>query len=201
VSAGALLYDNWWVAKGSAAPTTTHPAYPSTGQSGSDTWRCKECHGWDYQGAEGAYATGSHFTGIPGVFGARVDSSETIGNQIKSGANHDFSAVLSDQEIGNLVAFIKEGTINMNDHINFSNKTAMGNATTGQALWSQNCEACHGADGRGTSADVGALAADNPWEVLHKIRWGHPGTSMPSMVVNGLTTQQQVDILAYAQTL
>ena len=27
--------------------------------SGSDTWRCKECHGWDYMGVDGAYAGGS----------------------------------------------------------------------------------------------------------------------------------------------
>ncbi len=42
---------------------------------------------------------------------------------------------------------------------------------------------------------------DNPQETLHKIRWGHPGTAMPSMVDVGLTDQQIGDILAYAQTL
>lgn len=29
---------------------------------------------------------------------------------------------------------------------------------------------------------VGWLSNDNPQETLHKIRWGHPGTGMPSMV-------------------
>ena len=31
------------------------------------TWRCKECHGWDYRGAPGAYSIGSDFTGIMDV--------------------------------------------------------------------------------------------------------------------------------------
>ena len=200
-SVGAQLYDRWWVINGGAAPTTTNPAYPTTEQSGADTWRCKECHGWDYKGVEGAYRTGSHFTGIQGVLEARDNSSEAIGAQIKSGANHDFSEVLSDQDIANLVAFIKEGTIDMNEWIDFGSKKAMGDTANGQTLWSSNCSACHGNDGLGNAADVPALSVDNPWETLHKIRWGHPGTSMPSMVVNGLTTQQQVDILAHAQTL
>jgi thiosulfate dehydrogenase len=48
---------------------------------------------------------------------------------------------------------------------------------------------------------IGWLSNDNPQETLHKIRWGHPGTGMPSLVDVGLTDQQIGDILAYAQTL
>lgn len=33
-------------------------------------WRCKACHGWDYQGANGAYQSGKHATGINGIDGA-----------------------------------------------------------------------------------------------------------------------------------
>jgi len=31
----------------------------SNTRSGKDTWRCKECHGWDYMGVDGAYGSGS----------------------------------------------------------------------------------------------------------------------------------------------
>ena len=48
---------------------------------------------------------------------------------------------------------------------------------------------------------IGWLSNDNPQETLHKLRWGHPGSTMPSMVENGLTDQQTGDILAHAQTL
>lgn len=71
---GGLLYDKWWEINGQAAPPGNHPFYPSIGkQSGADTWRCKECHGWDYRGKGGAYSspTGSHYTGIKGVWGGR----------------------------------------------------------------------------------------------------------------------------------
>jgi thiosulfate dehydrogenase len=64
---------------------------------------------------------------------------------------------------------------------------------------------CHGADGKtidfGDGEGVGDLARDNPWETLHKIRFGHPGSSMPSAVDNGLSVDDQVDILTYSQTL
>ena len=67
-SSGGRLYDNWAGTLGFDAPEGTHPAYPAAGsQSGPDTWRCKECHGWDYKGADGKYGGGSHFSGIVGL--------------------------------------------------------------------------------------------------------------------------------------
>ncbi|MHC4547602.1 MAG: c-type cytochrome [Planctomycetota bacterium] len=67
------------------------------------------------------------------------------------------------------------------------------------------CSLCHGVDGKtidlGGGEGVGDVAVNNPWEGLHEIRWGHPGTAMPSAVVNGFTNQQQTDILTHAQTL
>ncbi len=52
-------------------------------------------------------------------------------------------------------------------------------------------------DGEG----VGDPANGNPWETLHKIRFGHPGTAMPSSVKSGWSTQDAVDVLGYSQTL
>lgn len=67
---GGQLYDNWMAVVEADPPKQTHPAYPATGKKkGATTWRCKECHGWDYKGVDGAYAKGSHFTGIKGVRG------------------------------------------------------------------------------------------------------------------------------------
>jgi thiosulfate dehydrogenase len=34
-------------------PQGTHPSYPKAGKkTGAGTWRCKECHGWDYEAQE-----------------------------------------------------------------------------------------------------------------------------------------------------
>ena len=206
---GALLFDKWWTMNGGMAPTTDFAPYPSTSaKSGSDTWRCKECHGWDYVGDEGRYASGSHFTGIDGVWDARNNNETDIFNAIKGvGGDHDLSAVLEDDDIWNLTSFIIGGLVDMSLYI--SNGTATGNATNGQVLYDANCAACHGADGntydfKGDAGiqGVGWLADDNPQETLHKIRWGHPGSSMTSGVVdNGLTDDETGDILAYAQSL
>src|SRR3989337_3912724 len=73
---GGLLYDLWWAVNGADVPTDTNPTYPvetnaevnPPGRMGSQTWRCKECHGWDYLGNEGLYAfPNSHWTDIEGV--------------------------------------------------------------------------------------------------------------------------------------
>ncbi|MEE8389570.1 MAG: hypothetical protein V3S14_02075, partial [Anaerolineae bacterium] len=70
------------------------------------------------------------------------------------------------------------------------------------------CTACHGADGTtlnfGSAEEpeyLGGLADGNPWEVLHKTRFGQPDSAMPSTIDLGWSVQDAVDVLAYAQTL
>src|SRR3990172_2406752 len=67
---GGLLYDVWWDVVGADAPTTDQPLWKTqttNTRTGPDTWRCKECHGWDYKGVDGAYGAGSHKTGFAGI--------------------------------------------------------------------------------------------------------------------------------------
>ena len=64
IARGGQLYDKWYGVLGRQAPGDTHPGYTAEGKKkGSSTWRCKECHGWDYRGAAGAYSKGSHYSG------------------------------------------------------------------------------------------------------------------------------------------
>ena len=208
---GGLLYDKWWTVNGATAPTGNHPLYPAAGQkSGADTWRCKECHGWDNKGKDGAYSSGSHFTGLNGVYEARNRNSAHIFGKI---TKHNLT--LSEQDIWDLSKFIKEALVEMDKYINFTGakkKSAAGDATLGKALFENTgtgggqCIMCHGADGTAIKFDGGTLAIgdvanDNPWEILHKIRIGHPGSSMPSAVKNGLSITDQINILTHAQTL
>jgi thiosulfate dehydrogenase len=46
---------------------------------------------------------------------------------------------------------------------------------------------------------VGTIGASNPWEMMHKILNGQPGSPMPAWRVFDLQTA--VDVLAYSQTL
>ncbi|HSG80989.1 MAG TPA: cytochrome c, partial [Gemmatimonadota bacterium] len=216
IVAGGKLYDKWWVVNNGTEPTSNFdPIWASqttNTRTGGDTWRCKECHGWDYLGDQGRYSSGSHFTGFAGVWTARTQDRVLIFEAIKDMAgDHDLSGVLSDTDVLNLTKFIVDGLVDMRTYINYSTGDATGTATAGQTLFDANCTACHGSDGDAVDLDhggtepgiqgVGWISRDNPQETLHKIRWGHPGTAMPSMVDEGLTDAQSGDILAYAQTL
>ena len=67
IARGGRLYDNWFEEIREHAPSRTHPAYPASGGQSADAktnWRCKECHGWDYRGRDGAYGEGKHATGM-----------------------------------------------------------------------------------------------------------------------------------------
>jgi len=70
-SRGGQLYDNWWKTTiDTEKPKKDHPLWKEQStnkRSGYDTYRCKECHGWDYRGKDGAYGKGSHYTGFKGT--------------------------------------------------------------------------------------------------------------------------------------
>ncbi len=211
---GGLLYDKWWVINGSPEPTGVHPLYPPSGQQiGSTTFRCKECHGWDYKGADGAYGTGSHFTGIGGVLGTTLPPDELF-DLIKNPAGttvngHDFGNIgLSDLDIWDLVNFLLIEVIDTNLYIGPSD-IFIGDEAQGD--WNFNhhgmCWTCHGVDGTainfGTPEEpvwVGTVASHNPWEFLHKVRFGQPGTAMPSWIDRGGSDQGAADIGLHAQS-
>jgi thiosulfate dehydrogenase len=212
VSRGGRLYDNWWKEAGVDEPSSDQPLWASqttNTRSGTDTWRCKECHGWDYLGAAGAYGSGSHFTGFPGVTGAASKTSDEIVAILSGGSNpdHDFSA-MGDDALADLAAFLKSGLVDFTSLINAEAKTPVkADAAHGKELFA-GCAACHGEDGRtlnfGSQDEpeyVGTIALDNPWEFLHKVRSGQPGTTMPAAIDKGWSTDDLLDLLAFAQTL
>jgi thiosulfate dehydrogenase len=206
---GAQLYDKWYTVK-SVDLSGHHPLYPAEGKKKGDaTWRCKECHGWDYIGKHGRYRTGSHFTGIKGVYDCSARTPDELYRSLTdAGRKHDFSPYLNDFDLWSLVKFIRGGLIDVNMVVNGDGSVNGGHAA-GRFLYTDLCSSCHGNDGgeidfketKGLQG-VGWLAKDNPQETLHKIRWGHPGSKMPSAVVDkGLSDSDSADILAYCQTL
>ena len=79
------MYDKWWKELGLDKPTTSHPSYPAASKKqGASSWRCKECHGWDYKGSNGAYGKGSHFTGIKGISSAKNKNINEIVSILKN---------------------------------------------------------------------------------------------------------------------
>lgn len=213
IASGGRIYDSWFgEIAGATAPTTNSAlwALQSTNtRTGSVTWRCKECHGWDYKGKGGAYSSGSHATGFPGVFNAASLSAEDLTAIMSGGSDfrHDFSGEISGDALTDLVNFLREGVINEVQYIDYATKTPIGaDVTHGETLFTATCQVCHGANGRTILFDgtdgIGNIADSNPWETLHKIRFGQPGTpAMPSAVASGWSIQDEIDLLGYAQTL
>ncbi|MFQ5501592.1 MAG: DUF4215 domain-containing protein [Phycisphaerae bacterium] len=215
---GGLLYDRWWFVNGAPAPTGDHPLYPPAGQqTGSITFRCKECHGWDYKGAAGAYASGPHFTGIPGVFGSLMTATEMFDIVKLDSAmvpnGHDFGNLgLSDQDISDVVDFMQSLLIDTDLYIDPA-AAFLGDPVQGETNYMSGglipCIGCHGPDGTwlnfGTPEMpeyLGTIATHNPWELMHKVRVGQPGSSMPSWVgpPNMGADQGVADIGRYIQT-
>jgi len=209
VAMGGRMYDNWMKALSLDVPEGDQPLWAtqdSNSRSGADTWRCKECHGWDYQGADGVYASGSHATGFPGIFAAQDKSADEI-VAVLTAEDHDFSQFMSEDQIGALVAFIQEGMIDKTQYINADKTLINGDADAGEALFSE-CAECHGIDGTDIDfADgeekefVGSVASDNPWEFMNKASFSQPGEQMPAGLRLGFSWEDIVNLTAYAQTL
>jgi thiosulfate dehydrogenase len=207
---GGLLYDNWPKVTGKK-PGGTHPLYPEGGKKqGPASWRCKECHGWDYLGDKGRYRSGSHYTGIEGILEeAGEGRAELLSSLRDADDKHDFSPWLSEAELEALALFMRSGLVDTRKAIG-ADGGVRGDKDKGGKLYAAHCAACHGAEG-GTLdfkakkegvQGVGWLARENPQEVLHKIRWGHPGSDMPSALVDGgLSDGETVDILKHTQKL
>jgi thiosulfate dehydrogenase len=217
VARGGRLYDTWWrVVPGAAEPKSDQALWSlqtTNKRNGSVTWRCKECHGWDYKGKDGAYGSGSRYTGFAGVWdAAQKKSAEELAAILRGSANskHDFSTVLRPADITDLANFLKNGLVDMTQYVDYKTKNLIGgDAGRGKNLYAF-CAACHGPDGKklnfGTDKDpeyVGTIAKANSQEFLHKIRVGQPGSepNMPAALVMGWSMNQVVDVLAYSQTL
>ena len=206
ITQGGLLYDNWFAQLGVDAPKKNHPLYPAAGkQKGDSTWRCKECHGWDYKGSNGAYSTGSHFTGITGLRNMTHSPLDKI-VEILSDKKHGYDGLIPKDSMLALAHFVAHGQVEMDEFIDRSTKKALGNADRGERIFQTTCVRCHGADGKEINFKsppeaefIGTVASGNPWETLHKIRNGQPEVQMMSMLA--FDVQTHVDLLAYAQTL
>jgi thiosulfate dehydrogenase len=208
---GGQLYDQWWTVVGAAAPTTSHPLWAarpdmtSNMRMGADTWRCKECHGWDYKGVTGVYGQGDHRTGIVGVLGTGLSASDIVALLSET---HGYGAVLAPAEIANVAVFVKEKLLDPAPLIGPTNNF-LGDPNAGKPTYDGTCAVCHGPDGLnpmptgsagGFEEFPGLLSKENPWEFVHKARFGQPGTSMPPHA-DVLDATGLANLGAYAQTL
>lgn len=202
VMRGGLMYDMWYLVNRSGVPRDAHPSYPEDGKyrgrKGRD-WRCKECHGWDYLGKDGAYGEGRHYTGIVGITGKMGADTAEIAEILKDDT-HAMSDMLSDQDVTDLANFVSMGQVDTTKYFDADGK-ALGNAENGGRYFVTLCANCHGMDGKKITdiAPLGGLSRFNPPQVLHKILNGQPGENMPAL--RSLGEDVPKDLMTYLQTL
>lgn len=205
IARGGKLYDKWYGVLGVKAPKERHPLYPAAGKYAEEsgtTWRCKECHGWDYKGKDGAYAKGKHHTGIKGIRAmAGTDPAKVVA--LLKDSKHGYGDKLGAQDLQDVANFVSKGQVDMDKYIDRSSKMPKrGNPTRGAGYFNTLCAQCHGV--RGTDPDemkvtLAGQIADNPWEVMHKILNGQPDETMPAL--RALPRNVVSDIMMHLTTL
>ena len=207
LAVGGRLYDHWADVLDTELPAETHPLWPAanTAHEGGATWRCKSCHGWDYRGADGKYATGSYATGIIGLTSMAGATMEAILAVLDDPAHGYTDDLVPAEAKRRLATFISQGLDDTLAYVALDG-TVTGDPEAGRNVFQNVCASCHGFEGKaldwgepGEPAYVGTEANDNPWEVFHKIRNGHPGTEMISL--RGFGPEVAANVLAYAQSL
>lgn len=180
---GGRLYDQWWVASSlipapaSPADTAIHPLWPSTNPTvGPATFRCANCHGWDYAGVNGVLGNtdltaNPRYTGIKGILPApaqvptRQSPAEIYdflhSGQITSAGDHAFAANLTQDDLyglTRLIVTLRDESLAKgapSDFIDAATGLARNvNQRNGQISYNTGSNAggcsagCHGADGR-----------------------------------------------------
>lgn len=178
---GGRLYEEWWTAS-SKDPKPTAPVdgaryalWPAANTTvGPTTFRCANCHGWDYAGATGALGNTDPkvnplYTGIKGFIQtgdttpSRVSPVEIFdflhSGQVAAAGDHAFAPSLNDSDIYNLTRFIvtiqdqaaaKQAPANFVDTATGLAKNvnqAYGQVSYDAAGGLAGCTDCHGSNG------------------------------------------------------
>jgi thiosulfate dehydrogenase len=194
--AGALVFAAGTV----SAPIPADPADKKYAKK-ADSNRCKECHGWDYSGKDGAYAKGKHYSGIVGIRGmAGADPAKIVA--VLKDKTHGFGGKMEERDFADLANFVSKGQVDYDKYIDRKTKKPKGgNAAKGAAYFNTICVGCHEKTGfkpKDMGKPLGGQMG-NPWEVMHKILNGQPDEKMPAL--RALDRQIVVDIMAHIKTL
>jgi mono/diheme cytochrome c family protein len=212
--AGARIYDNWMTALDLNALEGDHPLWAtqeSNTRSDDVTWRCKECHAWDYKGADGVNGPSSiRYTGFPSLTRAVGSSQEELLAWLDGTNNpdHNFLQFTNPNAVNDLAIFLRTMQVDLALLIDYESGLALGNELAGESLYLNTCAECHGDSGRridfssgGSPLYVADIAAVDPWRTVHVVRFGTAVGNMPGTEELGWSLSSVADLLAYAQSL
>lgn len=158
----------------------THPSYPEGGQKkGLVTWRCKECHGWDYLVNQGVFGTGSHATGIRGIQRWSGQDPRKVVAIIRDQQHRIDESMMSPEDAETLAEFVVAGQFDPTPYFEPGTHKALGKPEQGAQFFQTVCAVCYGLDGRWINFDskggggisgacrqrksVGDAAQDSQW--------------------------------------
>lgn len=203
VARGGRLYDKWYKVVKAEAPKEAHPLYPASNEKyaadPAANWRCKECHGWDGLGKDGAYGSGGHATGIKGINGMIGGDPAAVVALLKA-PEHGYGDKLGDADLADLANYVVYGQVDLAPLVDLATKASKGDAAAGNQVYNTVCANCHGAEGKlpKDMPPLGSLVG-NPQEVMHKLLNGQPAEVMPAL--RAIDHKVAADVLAYLATL
>jgi mono/diheme cytochrome c family protein len=201
-SIGGQLYSDWPQVMLFRGPFAKHPLWTGSPSAiNTETWRCVNCHGWDYRGGEGVGGDLGVIPKVPGLRHLVGADRRTVADGITKG-DHGFAAnQLSADALRFLVDFLIEGQRAVVDLAEKARRSGA-DAGAGAARYANICRVCHGPNGARLNlgserfpATLPTLARTKPWKFLHGVRFGHAGV-MPSFVM--FEEAEFLNLLTYA---
>jgi mono/diheme cytochrome c family protein len=201
-SIGAQLYDDWPRALRLAGPFQRHPLWSgSTNVRPQETWRCVNCHGWDFLGSAGVGGDLGVVDGVPGLRHLVGVGRNDIRAMIRADSHGYSSAPLNPEALSYLAGFLAKGQTATVELVGRARTLGVDRAAGGERYASV-CQICHGANGDALNLGterapetLSTLARRLPWRFLHTVRFGHGGI-MPSFTT--LEEQEFLNLLIYA---
>jgi len=221
-SNGGIMYDKFWAAESDFDQTNTYLAtlnakgdffrckqchgWDLLGTGGSYINRGPKTSRPNVSGLNlYAYANGKTaqelFDGMKKTAGRRNITTDlstydpaTAGTQTEGDKMPNYTELLTDAQIWDLVKFMKEGAFDVSQlydatytgtyptgSASYANVGKGGNAANGNTLFTDNCATCHGSDGKLIPLEglsVGKFVRSKAYEVQHKVKYGQLGSAM-----------------------
>ncbi len=201
---GARIYDDLFIELDAASPGPNPMLAIGAGATLADTdsWRCSQCHGFDYEGGVLTFNNGAT-NNLLELRDVRGRDEEFVFNMLQTGFDawdgaqvvnvHNYSALLSEQAIVDVSDFVVNEIFDTHEFVRAPASGALGDMVEGMAMYESvavdaipplarvdgsnfNCVDCHGADARsGTAAiDIAIVAWSDPFRFLHRTLFGSP---------------------------
>jgi thiosulfate dehydrogenase len=226
---GGIMYDTYWSTE--AEFDQSDPNF-SLYDGNADFFRCKSCHGWDGLGTEGSYIGRASSATRPNVSSlnlyelaqsktadelfeamTKTEGRRSLTDNLSSDGDKmpDYTEILTDAQIWDIVKFMKKGMFDVNElyvaqyngsyptgSASFQSLGKDGNADNGNAYYTANCASCHGVDGLDISLNgkgIGGFARTKPYELQHKTKYGALGVNPPMVGEFDITIDEMKDLL------